>query len=92
MDKWVEQEFYDFLTQSGVYGKIKLKDKMDFNSLHGNKEVCKSLDLYCPICGADKTFIRNEVSAENWFGSFKTHDLGHMQYFCQNLISKLRLI
>lgn len=86
MDRFVEQEFYDFLTQSGVYGKIKLKDKMDFNALHEDKKICKSLDLHCPVCKADKTFIRSDVRDGYGFGSFITYDVGHMQYTCPNLI------
>lgn len=86
MDGFVEQEFYDFLTQSGVYGKIKLNDKMDFNALYEDKEMCKSLDLHCPICKSDKTFIRSDKSFSKWFGDFYTYEVGHIQYTCENLI------
>ena len=86
MDGFVEQEFYDFLTQSGVYGKIKLNDKMDFNGLLNNHEICKSLDLYCPNCKADKTFIRTNQSSIGWLGEFETRRVNNYRYTCNNLI------
>ena len=86
MDKIREKNFNDFLTQSGVYGKLALSDNMDFNSLINNHEVCKSLDLHCPKCKADKTFVRREEHASRWLGEFDTYITGNVQHKCPNLI------
>ena len=86
MDNIREKEFNDFLTQTGVYGKFKLSDEMDFNYLYNNREICKSLDLHCPKCKADKTFVRREEHGSRWLGEFKTYATGNVQHICPSLI------
>lgn len=89
MDNFREKEFYDLLTQTGVYGRLKLLDKLDYSSLVGNREICKSLDLHCPNCKADKTFVRVNQGNMSWLGEFETHRVQNAIYHCQNLIHLL---
>ena len=86
MDNFREKEFYDFLTQTGVYGKLKLLDKLDYSSLFENHEICKSLDLHCPVCKADKTFIRQNQYSMGWLGEFETYAINNFTRTCKNLI------
>lgn len=67
MDK--KEEFLTIFTQKGVYGKIKDISFDDYQKWTGS-EAPNSLDLYCPVCKTNKTFIKGNFGSSSNFGIF----------------------
>ena len=68
-----EKEFCEFLTTSGEYSCFNNVANEEYEAISTDSNVCKSLDLFCPDCKADKTFIRKNQSSISWLGSFQMH-------------------
>lgn len=55
METTLKDKFYDLIINQGVYGKIKGVSFEEYINLISNPFSC--LDLYCPICKSNKTFV-----------------------------------
>lgn len=84
MDK--KQEFLALFDCKGVYGKIKEISFGDYQIWSGS-EAPSSLDLYCPICKANKTFVKESFDSNPIFGDFlgnngRNYGLRNIVYSC----------
>lgn len=77
--------FNNLLTSIGVYGKISDITKYEYESMIKERENCRSLDLHCPHCKADKTFIRENEGSISWLGDFETRTIGNIIHKCNNI-------
>lgn len=69
MSKEIKEEVYDLLLNQGVYGKISSVDFKTFDSVFNGGNTISSLDLYCPTCKADKTFVFNNIHSTDVLGT-----------------------
>lgn len=69
MDETTKEKFLDLFTKQGVYGRLKCayQDFYDFIW----EEPLQSIDLYCPKCRINKTFIYNSKECIDLFGSIQ---------------------
>ena len=67
MDK--KQEFLTMFDCKGIYGKIKDVSFANFQKWMST-EAPSSLDLYCPKCRANKTFVQGQNETSGVFGRF----------------------
>lgn len=67
MDK--KQEVLTLFDQKGIYGKIKDVSFENFQKWMGS-EAPSSLDLYCPKCKVNKTFVKGQNEVSGLFGRF----------------------
>lgn len=68
MPKEIKEQLYDLLLNQGVYGKINSVDFKTFDAVVDGKTM-HSLDLYCPTCKADKTFVFNIIRSSDALGT-----------------------
>ncbi len=81
MDK--KQEFLTLFDSKGVYGKIKDIKYEDYEKWTSMQSP-QSLDLYCPICKENKTFVNNRSRANEIYGrSWKN---GRFIYYLRELV------
>ena len=73
MDNIKEKELSDFLTTKGEYSSLGDVSRIDYDSISTNSNICKSLDLFCPNCKSNKTFIRITHSSNSWLGTYTLH-------------------
>ncbi len=83
MDK---QDFLTIFNDRGVYGKIK-NITYDEYEKWTSSEAPSSLDLYCPTCHDNKTFIRrrfkgNDIISKVWDGGFYHDRIRDIVYIC----------
>lgn len=64
MEKSTLDKFFDLIMHNGVYGKIRDIAEFDYYCFI-YQEYFKTLDLYCPQCKENKTFIFNQID-ELW--------------------------
>lgn len=57
MNEEKKKEIRDLFTDQGVYGKVKDVTLTDFYSITDSISGIKSLDLFCPQCKENKTFV-----------------------------------
>lgn len=62
-------EIRDLLTIQGVYGKVKDITIEEYYSVFENRKGIGSLDLFCPCCKANKTFVFRKAESSNLLGS-----------------------
>lgn len=72
------EDLKDFFLKAGVYNKIT-ENYDKFFSL-SNSAYVKSLDLYCPKCMCNKTFVRQNVDKSSALGSFNYQKNGGYTY------------
>ena len=53
----LKEKFYSFQKNDGLYCKLKGIGFSDYLSLTCSTDAIKSLDLYCPVCKQEKTFV-----------------------------------
>ena len=90
MDETTKEKFLDLFTKQGVYGKLKCayQDFYDFIW----EEPLQSIDLYCPKCRMNKTFVYNSKKCTDLFGSiqyifspaYMAYSLRYICPTCQN--------
>lgn len=61
---------YDLLMNQGVYGRVKEAKASDFAGFRGSSGF-KTLDLYCPTCKENKTFIFEDDRSIEGLGTYK---------------------
>lgn len=64
-----KQEFLTLFDCKGIYGKIKDVSFDDFQKWTSS-EAPSSLDLHCPKCQENKTFVKGNCDASGIFGNF----------------------
>lgn len=57
MNQELKEAFYNFQINDGLYCKYKGIEFSDYLSLTCTTDAVKSLDLYCPNCKQEKTFV-----------------------------------
>lgn len=95
MEKSMKEQFLDLLTKQGVYGKIKNISPSDSSNLISR--CFHSLDLYCPTCKANKTFVHSHTSCLNPSGQYVTNycpsdSLYIFYYLCPTCTAAVRYV
>ncbi len=62
-----KQDFFSLFNEKGIYGKVKDVTFEDFLNWTG-EEAPNSLDLNCPSCKENKTFVKEEIAVSNIMG------------------------
>lgn len=57
MNQELKEAFYNFQINEGLYCKYRGMNFSDYLSLTCSTDAIKSLDLYCPQCKQEKTFV-----------------------------------
>lgn len=92
MEQSLKEKFLDLITKQGVYGKIKNISTSDSSYLI--LRGFRSLDLYCPTCKADKTFVYEQAipldphgrNIKDYSPSNVLHVLSYSCPTCKNLV------
>lgn len=84
MNKNRINEICEFIIKNSLYSKIEIAvdEKIEF---FNNTKIFSGLDIYCPCCNANKTFIYESNHSSNSMGTFKKSDTSTFYY--PNIIS-----
>ena len=93
MDENVASNLYNLLVQQGVYGKVCNVDRGIFESFASNNGF-NTLDLFCPKCKQDKTFVYIQWDFVEGLGSYKVSNMNRqllrtLVYVCPTCGTKL---
>lgn len=84
MDKKLKDNLYDLFVNQGVYGKIQHVNFSDFNKLRQASNVIDSIDLFCPHCKANKTYVIKRTSTNKGLGStFVREDMAEREHIVE---------
>lgn len=85
MNKTLKDNLYNLFVNKGVYGKIRNINFSDFKALGQACNLIDSIDLFCPHCKTNKTYVVKRTSTTKGLGStFVREDMmehGHIVEF-----------
>lgn len=89
MDNKLKDSLYDLFVNKGVYGKIKNINFSDFYKLTLAENLINSVDLFCPNCNVNKTFVIKKTNTSRGLGETFTreeltyhHHINEFSYEC----------
>ena len=71
MDKNRINEICDFIIKGSLYSKFEITTDEKIDMVINNTRMLSGLDLYCPNCNANKSFIYESSKSNNSMGTFK---------------------
>lgn len=80
MNEELKKSFYDFHKNQGLYSTFKDINFGDYLSLTCSSIAQRSLDLFCPYCKQEKTFVYNSFSTNDFLGRHEYQNAGGISY------------